>query len=107
MPDPHARARNETEFGLKMRRIRSAELNTMGNVGQLAGLQGTEVPGMTTAKEEVRSLLDNLPDDCSLEDVQYHLYVAEKIQRGMQRASEEGALSQEEVEKRIGKWTSR
>ncbi len=34
---------------------------------------------MSTAKEEVRTLLDKLPDDCSLEDVQYHLYVVEKI----------------------------
>lgn len=56
---------------------------------------------MTTAKEEVRSLLDNLPDDCSLEDVQYHLFVAEKIHRGVDRASAEGALSQAEVERKI------
>jgi hypothetical protein len=34
---------------------------------------------MNTAKDEVRSLLDKLPEDCSLEDVQYHLYVIEKI----------------------------
>ena len=28
---------------------------------------------MPTVKEEVKQLLDTLPDDCSLEDVQYHL----------------------------------
>jgi len=27
---------------------------------------------LSTAKEEVRELLDNLPDDCSPGDVQYH-----------------------------------
>jgi hypothetical protein len=35
---------------------------------------------MNTTKEEVQSLLKKLPDNCSLEDVQYHLYVIEKIQ---------------------------
>ncbi len=30
---------------------------------------------MGTAKKEVEALLNNLPDDCSLEDIQYHLYV--------------------------------
>jgi hypothetical protein len=58
---------------------------------------------MSTAKDEVKALLDKLPDDCSLEDVQYHLYVAEKIRRGIERAEKEGALSQGEVEEKIGK----
>lgn len=62
---------------------------------------------MSTAKEEVRALLDKLPDDCSLEDVQYHLYVVEKIQRGIERAAREGTQSQEEVEGKLGKWTAK
>lgn len=62
---------------------------------------------MSTAKEEVKALLDKLPDDCSLEDVQYHLYVVKKIHRGIERAEKEGALSQDEVERKLGKWTSK
>jgi len=62
---------------------------------------------MSTAKEEVRVLLDKLPDDCSLEDVQYHLYVVEKIHRGIERAEKEGVLSQDEVERKLNKWTSK
>ncbi|MCA1805655.1 MAG: hypothetical protein LC646_10045, partial [Xanthomonadaceae bacterium] len=62
---------------------------------------------MSTAKEEVKALLDKLPDDCSLEDVQYHLYVVEKIHRGIERAEKEGALSQDEVERKFSKWTSK
>ena len=61
---------------------------------------------MNTAKEEVRSLLSKLPEDCTLEDVQYHLYVVEKIQRGISRTGGEGTISQEEVERKFGKWTS-
>jgi hypothetical protein len=62
---------------------------------------------MSTAKEEVKALLDKLPDDCSLEDVQYHLYVVEKIHRGIERAGKEGTLSQDEVERKFSKWTSK
>ena len=62
---------------------------------------------MNTAKDEVRALLDRLPDDCSLEDVQYHLYVIEKIRRGIERADEEGTISQEEVEAHIASQISR
>ena len=62
---------------------------------------------MSTAKEEVRVLLDKLPDDCSLEDVQYHLYVVEKIHRGIDRAETEGVLSQDDAERKLNKWTSK
>ncbi len=62
---------------------------------------------MSTAKEEVKALLDKLPDDCSLEDVQYHLYVVEKIHRGIERADKEGVFSQDEVERKLNKWASK
>lgn len=35
-----------------------------------------------TAKETVRALLAQLPDDCTLEDVQYHLHVLQALARG-------------------------
>jgi hypothetical protein len=57
-----------------------------------------------TAKQEVRSLLEKLPDDCSLEDIQYHLYVLEKVRRGLDDAQEHGSIPQEEVESRLSKW---
>lgn len=59
---------------------------------------------MSTAKQEVESLLKKLPDDCSLEDIQYHLYVIEKIQRGIVAAETKGAVPQEEAEKRLNKY---
>ncbi|GBD97184.1 MAG TPA: hypothetical protein ENG83_02265 [Nitrospirae bacterium] len=62
---------------------------------------------MNTAKNEVQSLLKKLPDDCTIEDIQYHLYVIEKVQRGIGRAKEEGTISQEKVDKRFGKWTTK
>ena len=59
---------------------------------------------MSTAKQEVESFLSKLPDDCSLEDIQYHLYVIEKVRNGLEAADFQGAISQEEVERRLGKW---
>lgn len=35
------------------------------------------------AKQTVRDLLDRLPDDISLDDVLYHLYVIRSIQKGL------------------------
>jgi len=59
---------------------------------------------MNTAKKEVRSLLQKLPNDCTIEDIQYHLYVIEKINRGLERIKKEGGIPQEEVERRMAKW---
>lgn len=59
---------------------------------------------MATAKEEVEQLLGKLPSDCSLEDIQYHLYVLEKVRNGLKAADTEGAVSQNEAEERLSKW---
>ncbi|CAN5899912.1 hypothetical protein BH23GEM7_BH23GEM7_18120 [soil metagenome] len=59
---------------------------------------------MASVKEEVVALLQRLPENCSLEDIQYHLYVMEKVQRGLERADTEGGIEQEEAEARLSKW---
>jgi len=64
----------------------------------------TEPLFMSQPKERVRRLLDRLPDDVSLEDIQYHLYVLQKIERGLKAVEEGRTLTQEEVERRIEKW---
>jgi hypothetical protein len=58
---------------------------------------------MRTDKEEVHQLLSRLPDDCSLEDIQYHLYVIEKVRNSLDIAHSQRTVSQEEVEQRLGK----
>jgi predicted transcriptional regulator len=62
---------------------------------------------MSTPKEEVRKLLDQLPDDSSFEEIQYHIYVREKIERGLKDIKEGRVLSHEEVERRMAKWLGR
>lgn len=59
---------------------------------------------MSTIKQQVGEMLSRLPDDCSYEDVQYQLYVVEKIQRGIHRAKTETTYTQDEAEARFAKW---
>ena len=62
---------------------------------------------MVTAKQEVESLLSKLPDDCSLEDIQYHLYVIEKVRQGLDAADSQATISQDEAEQRLDKWLTK
>ena len=59
---------------------------------------------MKTAKKEVRKILDQIPDDASLEDIQYHIYVCQKIERGLQDIDDGRVLSREQVEKQMSRW---
>ena len=59
---------------------------------------------MLPAKEEVRRLLDQLPDDTSLEDIQYHIYVQQKIDRGLNDVKTDNTLSEMEFDKRMSNW---
>jgi hypothetical protein len=51
---------------------------------------------MLATKQRVRDLLERLPDDCSLDDVVYHLYVIQKIEAGLADA-EAGRLIPHDV----------
>jgi predicted transcriptional regulator len=59
---------------------------------------------MSTAKQQVESLLHKLPENCTLEDIQYHLYVLDKVRQGLDDARRYGTVSQEEAEKQLSKW---
>lgn len=59
---------------------------------------------MDSPKEKVQSMLRKLPDDCTIEDIQYHLYVLGKIRQGLQIADTQGVLQQAEVEGLLTKW---
>jgi len=61
---------------------------------------------MSSVKEEVRQILEKLPDDASLEDVQYHIYVRQKVERGLKDVAEGRVLTQEEAEQRMARWLS-
>ncbi len=62
---------------------------------------------MSPVKHEVESVLRKLPDDCSLEDVQYQLYVIQKVRHGLEQIDRGDTLTHEEVTKRLDKWLTR
>jgi predicted transcriptional regulator len=59
---------------------------------------------MANAKDTVLDLVKGLPEDATLEDIQYHLYVLQRVGRGLKEADEGRVLSEPEMEKRFAKW---
>lgn len=56
-------------------------------------------------KQRVRALLDRLPDDCSLEDVLYHLYVLHAVEHGREEVARGEAISHDQVAEELRrKW---
>lgn len=59
---------------------------------------------MATAKQDARKILDGLPEEASLEDIQYRLYVLQRIPRGREDVAQGRVVSSDEVEQRLAKW---
>jgi predicted transcriptional regulator len=59
---------------------------------------------MNAAKEEVIRLLELIPEDASLEDIQYHIYARQKIDHGLEDVEAGRTLSEEEFDQRMAKW---
>lgn len=59
-----------------------------------------------TPKNKIRKLLDKLPEDSSLEDIQYLIYIREKIQNGLKDIKTGKLLSAKMFEARISKDSS-
>jgi hypothetical protein len=58
---------------------------------------------MATVKQEVEQLLQRLPDDSTLEDIQYHLYVLE-IKHGRQDIAAARRYTVAQARERLGRW---
>lgn len=59
---------------------------------------------MKAAKEEILEILEGLPEDASLEDIQYHIYVRQKIDHGLDDVEAGRTLSEAEFDQRMRKW---
>ena len=55
-------------------------------------------------KDQIISFIKSLPEDVTLEDIMYHLYVREKIFRGLKDADEGKKVSNENAKEIIEKW---
>lgn len=59
---------------------------------------------MNAAKEQVMRILEILPEDASLEDIQHHIYVRQKIDHGLEDVQAGRTLSEEEFDRRMARW---
>ena len=63
------------------------------------------MPGsMQRAKDQVRKILEDLPDDVTLEDIQYHIFVRQKIELGLADDEAGRFVSHDEAMRRLDKW---
>ncbi len=61
---------------------------------------------MSAVKEIVEEILEQLPDDTTLEEVQYQLFVRQKIEQGLADVDAGKVVSHEEAKRRMQKWLS-
>lgn len=57
-----------------------------------------------SAKDAVLKLLATLPDDASIEDIQYHLYVLQKIRAGEEAVEAGKIIPHHEVMRELAEW---
>ncbi len=84
----------------KVAHLREGERPVLGRID----LMKSGAEAFSPAKEQVRRLLDRLPDDASLEDIQYHIYVREKIERGLNDVEAGRVLSEKQFDARMARW---
>lgn len=60
-----------------------------------------------SSKDKVQELLDRLPKDCSLDEIQYHLYVLEAVEAGRAEMRAGKGLAHEDVARELRRrWQS-
>ena len=62
---------------------------------------------MNTAKEEVRKMLDRLPEGASFEEIQYQVYLLDEVTRGEEELARGEGIEHEEVKRRLAKWVGK
>ncbi len=62
---------------------------------------------MEAIKEKVITMIQNMPQDTSVEDIMAELYFRYEVDEGLKQLDEGKGISHEEVEKRIKKWLKR
>ena len=62
------------------------------------------MPGI---KEQVIQMIQELPEDITLDDVMAELFFRLQVDAGLKELDEEKGIPHEEVEKRVAKWLTR
>ncbi len=54
-----------------------------------------------TVKDQVKKIIEQLPDACTVEDVQYQLFLIEKVRRGLKSIDEGKGISHDDVRRQF------
>ncbi|MDD5673482.1 MAG: hypothetical protein PHC61_04925 [Chitinivibrionales bacterium] len=57
-----------------------------------------------TAKQMAQKIITELPDEATFDDIQYHLYVLECIEKGEKDIEEGKIMTDDQVRQRLAKW---
>jgi len=58
-----------------------------------------------TTKEMAKQVIDSLPEDANLDQIMHALYVTRKFNKGAQEIDEGKGITQDEVKRRLEKWS--
>jgi hypothetical protein len=59
---------------------------------------------MSTAKERILKVVEELPDDASSEEIRYQIYVREKVAQGRQDVTAGRFVSEAELDRRLSRF---
>jgi len=59
---------------------------------------------MSNVKRQLLDVISSLPDDCTMEDFRYRLYVRQCIDEGMQAIEDGRVYSHEEMREMVRSW---
>ncbi len=62
---------------------------------------------MANVKEQVIRMIQDLPDEVSIEDVMAELYFRLQVDAGLKELDEGQGITHEEIEKRMSQWLAR
>jgi len=59
---------------------------------------------MPSAKQVVREVIDSLPDDCTLDDISYRLYLRRKLEKSARDIAEGRVHNEAEAREIVESW---
>jgi hypothetical protein len=57
-----------------------------------------------TVKQEVMALIEELPEETTLDEIEYHLYVRKKLDRADEAIKNGNVISHESLKERVASW---
>jgi hypothetical protein len=60
---------------------------------------------MQSVKQQVLAVLKSLPDDCTIDDIRYHLYLRRKVEEGLQAADTGNVFSTAQAVDSVRAWS--